>query len=81
MFKKDEILKETDYFLKNNITIREMSQFFHRSKTAIHKDLTTDLKKIDMNKFILVQKRLKEHKETRHLKGGESTRQKYQILK
>ena len=47
----------------------------------MHKDLKDNLKKLDSNLYIKIEKILKKHKEIRHLKGGEATRIKYQKLK
>ena len=78
---KKKIIKEADYFLNQDITIRELSQILKRSKSAIHKDLNNHLSKINPEKYKEVKKKLETHKTIRHIKGGESTKLKYQKAK
>ena len=56
-------------------TIRETAKKFSVSKSTVHKDLQERLSKIDKNKYNIIKDILKEHIETRHIKGGESTKQ------
>lgn len=64
-----------DYIIKTNNTIRDASKVFKVSKSTIHKDLQERLYYIDKSKYKKVKSIMQEHLETRHLKGGESTRQ------
>ena len=63
--------------IKTDMTVRELALKFGISKSSIHKDLKERLKYIDLNLYKKVQKVLKNHRDTRHIKGGESTRLKY----
>ncbi|MCI8446561.1 MAG: stage III sporulation protein D [Bacilli bacterium] len=63
--------------IKTKETVRELATVFHVSKSTIHKDLHDRLKSIDYNLYIEVDKILKYHAQIRHLRGGESTKQKY----
>lgn len=81
MINKSLILEEANYILKKKDTVRTLSKIFHRSKSSIHKDLTFYLKKIDYRKYLLVQELFQYHKASRHIRGGEMTKQKYQLLK
>lgn len=78
---KERIYKEANHILKKESTIRETAKKFKVSKSTVHKDLKENLKKLDSNLYIKIEKILKKHKEIRHLKGGEATRIKYQKLK
>ena len=71
------ITKEALYMIKTKETVRELATVFHLSKSTIHKDLHDRLKSIDYNLYIEVDKILKYHAQIRHLRGGESTKQKY----
>ena len=64
-----------DYIIETKQTIRETAKIFNVSKSTIHKDLKERLSKIDKNKYQKIKKIMDNHLETRHLKGGESTRQ------
>ena len=78
---KNEITKrvidEANYILETNKTIREIANENKISKSTVHKDLHERLKNIDINLYVKVNKVLQEHIDVRHIRGGESTRQKY----
>jgi len=73
----DRVLQETDYILETKKTIREIAKIFHVSKSTVHKDLNERLKKIDKVKYKEVKKILEYHINIRHIRGGESTKNKY----
>lgn len=73
----DRVLKETQVILKNGYTIREIAKIFNVSKSTVHKDLHERLLKIDKEKYLKVDKILKYHIDIRHIRGGESTKNKY----
>ena len=73
----DRVLKETQVILKNGYTIREIAKIFNVSKSTVHKDLHERLLKIDKNKYKEVKKILKYHMDIRHIRGGQSTKEKY----
>lgn len=75
---KERVYKEAYYILKTKKTLRELAQVFNLSKSTIHKDLKDRLKTFDLTLYKEVQKILKLHLQTRHIKGGESTKKKYQ---
>lgn len=71
------VIEEASNMIETNNTIRDIAKIFKVSKSTVHKDLNERLYKIDINLYSNVVKVLKEHTETRHIKGGESTRIKY----
>ena len=75
---KERVYKETYYILKTKKTLRELSKVFNLSKSTIHKDLKERLKFIDLTLYKEVQEIFQNHIQTRHIKGGESTKKKYQ---
>ena len=76
----ERVLKEADFIIKTVYTIREVATHFNVSKSTVHKDLHERLKKIDQTKYLKVDKILKYHLNIRHIRGGESTKKKYQNL-
>ena len=64
-----------DHIIATKDTIRDTAKKFKISKSTIHKDLQERLNQIDIKKYNVIKEILNEHLETRHLKGGESTRQ------
>lgn len=71
------VINEADYIIKTEKTVRELATIFNVSKSTVHKDLHERLLQIDKNKYIEVDNILKYHIDIRHLRGGESTRNKY----
>ncbi len=70
-------LAEAYYMIEKDKTIREIADVFKVSKSTVHKDLKDRLKHIDNGLYFVVQKIIKQHTDTRHIKGGESTKKKY----
>ena len=78
---KNRVEQEYDYLLKTNKTVREIGLVFNNSKSNVHKDLIERLPLLSLPKYEKAKEILNEHLQTRHLKGGESTRKKYESLK
>lgn len=64
-----------DHIINTKDTIRKTAKIFKVSKSTIHKDIKDRLLLIDEFKYKKIKKIMTEHIETRHIKGGESTRQ------
>ena len=73
----ERVLKETDYLIDTNKTIREIAKKFQVSKSTVHKDLSDRLKKINRDRYLEVKKILDYHLKIRHIRGGIATKQKY----
>lgn len=74
------VISEADYIIETGKTVRELAQIFKVSKSTVHKDLHERLFKIDKIRYDKVDKILKYHINIRHLRGGESTKKKYQKI-
>ncbi len=74
------VLEETDFIIKTKKTIREIAKIFNVSKSTVHKDLNDRLQKLDQEKIKTVKEILKYHIDIRHIRGGESTKKKYQKI-
>ena len=74
---EERINKETDYILKYELTIREIASILKISKSTVHKDLQERLKMINKKMHKKVNFIFENHIKTRHIKGGEATKQKY----
>lgn len=77
----ERTIKESEYMIKTQATIRDLSKQFKVSKSTVHKDLSERLIEIDLDKYNKVNSILRTHLENRHIKGGESTKKKYKSLK
>lgn len=73
----DRVLKEADYMIETEKTIREIAKKFKISKSTVHKDLHERLQNIDLKRYEKVDAILKFHTLIRHVRGGESTKKKY----
>ncbi len=74
------VLLEAKHILDTKDTIRTISNIFHVSKSTVHKDLHERLLEIDQYQYQQVDEILKYHTNVRHIRGGESTRKKYEKL-
>ena len=66
-----------EYIVKTGETVRNAATVFGISKSTVHKDVTTRLRKIDRSLWREVSKVLQKNKGERHLRGGLATRHKY----
>jgi len=82
---KKEIIKRveevSDYIIETKKTIRETAKKYKISKSTVHKDIKERLKELDLKKYNQIEIILKKHIETRHIIGGQSTKQRYEQLK
>ena len=56
-------------------TIRDTAKKFNISKSTVHKDIQDRLIEIDKSKYQIIKESMSDHLATRHIRGGESTRQ------
>lgn len=77
----ERVKEVSDYILKTKQTIRETAKIFGISKSTVHKDIQERLKEIDFKKYNQIEEIFREHIETRHILGGQSTKIKYQQIK
>ena len=75
------VINIANHIIDTKETIRETAKKFNISKSTVHKDLQERLYQIDINKYNIIKKIMNEHIETRHIKGGESTRQLFERKK
>ena len=71
------VLEEANYMLETKKTIREIADVFNVSKSTVHKDLHERLIDIDYSLYEKIDNILKYHIDVRHIRGGESTKNKY----
>lgn len=71
------VIKEANYILQTNKTIREAAIDLGVSKSVLHRHMNIGLKKIDYDLYLKIKKIFFEHNKNKHIKGGEATRVKY----
>ena len=69
------------FIIENNCTIRECAKVFKISKSTVHNDISKKLKKTNKFLYFQVYKVLNKNYKERHIRGGNSTRLKYAMLK
>ena len=69
------VIDIANHIILTKDTIRKTAVIFNFSKSTVHKDIGERLMTLDINKYQEVKKIMLNHLETRHLLGGESTRQ------
>lgn len=69
------VIDIANHIILTKDTIRKTAIIFNVSKSTVHKDIGERLMTLDINKYQEVKKIMLNHLETRHLLGGESTRQ------
>lgn len=74
------VISEANYMLETKETVREIANVFNVSKSTVHKDLHERLYDIDKKLFDKVDEILKYHINIRHIRGGQSTKKKYEKL-
>lgn len=65
------------YIIDTGATVRETAVYFGYGKSTVHDNLVSKLPKLDNNLFTLVKEILDRHYAVRHLRGGESTKNKF----
>ena len=73
----ERILREAEYMIESNGTVRSTAKKFGVSKTTVHKDLSQKLYYIDQRLFKDVEALLKTNLAERHIRGGNATKKKY----
>lgn len=68
---------EANYMIETGKTIREIAEVYGVSKSTVHKDLHERLINVDPKKYEKIESILKQHIDVRHIRGGESTKNKY----
>lgn len=78
---EDRAVRLGEYIIEHQSTVRDTAAVFGISKSTVHKDITTLLPKLNTGLYKEVRAVLDINKEERHLRGGEATKHKYEMLK
>ncbi|HIX91180.1 MAG TPA: sporulation transcriptional regulator SpoIIID [Candidatus Agathobaculum pullicola] len=74
---EERTIRLAQYMIQEGATVRQTAAQFGVSKSTVHKDITTRLKKLNAVLYEQVQAVLQTNKEERHIRGGMATREKY----
>ncbi len=78
---RERVILMAENILNNHSTVREVAKNIGYSKSTVHKDLREKLPLIDYDLYLKVEKLLDYNKKIRHIRGGESTKLHYSLLK
>ncbi len=73
----ERVIKEGEYIILSNCTVRAAATYFSISKSTVHKDVTERLKTVDKELYEKVRTVLDKNLSERHIRGGMATREKY----
>ena len=71
------VIKEADFILSTGETVRGIAKVFGVSKSTVHNDVSKKLQKIDFALYQKVQKILAKNFAEKHIRGGQSTKEKF----
>ena len=74
---KERTLLVANHIAETKDTIRKTAEIYNLSKSTVHNDLAKRLNRLDAKLFDKVKDVLNENFSLKHIRGGESTRQKY----
>ncbi len=77
----ERVIKEGLYIMETGKTVRAAAEYFHVSKSTVHKDVTERLKAIDKQLYKNVRRVLDKNLSERHIRGGMATKNKYKRTK
>ena len=75
----ERVIREGEYIIETNSTVRAAALHFNISKSTVHKDVTERLKEIDKQLYKEVRKVLNTNLSERHIRGGLATKNKYKF--
>ena len=78
---EERVLEVAKYISNTKETVRGAARKFGISKSTVHRDMVYRLPKISPELFEQVRNVLDVNKAERHIRGGISTKMKYQIMK
>lgn len=77
----DRVLQIANIMLERKLTVRAVSSIVGVSKSTVHKDMTERLMLVNHALYEEVSELLEYNKKVRHIRGGQSTKEKYAVMK
>lgn len=74
------VIKEADFIIKENATVRAAAKAFGVGKSTVHYDMTNRLPFLDEDRAKKVKNVLFINLSERHIRGGLATRKKYKNM-
>ncbi len=77
---EDRAIELAHYIIESGATVRTAAKMYGISKSTVHKDITERLPRLSGALAEQVKKVLDYNKAQRHLRGGEATKHKYELM-
>ncbi len=74
---KERTLQVAYHIFQTQDTIRKTAHIYNLSKSTVHNDISKRLKKVDSKLYQEVQRILDKNFSEKHLRGGQTTKNKY----
>lgn len=78
---KERTLQVAQHIAETEDTVRKTAEIYHLSKSTVHNDMSTRLKKLDRTMYEEVQKVMQKNFSEKHIRGGQATKEKYERTK
>lgn len=78
---KERVIEIAAYIIEQEATVRSAALAFDVSKSTVHSDMTVRLPHLDAASYKAVKAILNKNREERHIRGGESTKEKYSRIR
>ena len=75
---KERTLQVAEHIAQTEDTVRKTAEIYHLSKSTVHNDVSTRLKKLNVDMFEEVQKVMQKNFAEKHIRGGMSTKEKFE---
>ena len=75
----NEFVREANYIISTNKTIREAAKDLGLSKSVLHRHMSEALKSFDYELYLKIKNVFLEHNKNRHIRGGEATKKKFSL--
>lgn len=81
MFNQALLEKIANHMVNTKCTVRQAAFVFNIPKTQVHRYITENLKEINAELACDIGKILEQNKKERHIRGGLSTKAKFEMIK
>ncbi len=75
---KERTLQVAQHIAETEDTVRKTAEIYHLSKSTVHNDMSSRLQLLDREMYEEVQKVMQKNFSEKHIRGGQSTKAKYE---
>lgn len=75
---KERTLEVAEHIAQTEDTVRKTAEIYHLSKSTVHNDMSSRLEKLDREMYEQVQKVMQKNFAEKHIRGGQSTKEKFE---